>query len=44
MQKLFGLLVIMGCVIGGYLMSGGSLSSFWQPGEIIIILAQVSGP
>ncbi|HIH7426510.1 TPA: flagellar motor stator protein MotA [Yersinia enterocolitica] len=37
MQKLIGLLVIMACVIGGYIMSGGILSSFWQPGEIIII-------
>ncbi|ABG15006.1 flagellar motor stator protein MotA [Yersinia pestis] len=43
MQKLFGLLVIMGCVIGGYLMSGGSLSSFWQPGEIIIIFGSGIG-
>ncbi|WP_404273267.1 flagellar motor stator protein MotA [Yersinia similis] len=38
MQKVFGLLVIMVCVIGGYLMSGGVLASFWQPGEIIIIV------
>ncbi|BFI44229.1 flagellar motor protein MotA [Yersinia pseudotuberculosis] len=38
MQKIFGLLVIMVCVIGGYLMSGGVLASFWQPGEIIIIV------
>ncbi|WP_342221735.1 flagellar motor stator protein MotA [Candidatus Fukatsuia endosymbiont of Tuberolachnus salignus] len=37
MQKLLGLIIIMFCVIGGYLMSGGILSSFWQPGEIIII-------
>ena len=38
MQKLLGILIIMGCVVGGFIMSGGSLSSFWQPGEIIIIL------
>ncbi|MGL5700707.1 MAG: flagellar motor stator protein MotA [Kluyvera sp.] len=38
MQKLLGIVIIMGCVVGGFLMSGGQLSSFWQPGEIIIIL------
>lgn len=43
MQKIFGLLVIMVCVIGGYLMSGGVLSSFWQPGEIIIIFGSGIG-
>lgn len=43
MQKLFGLLVIMICVIGGYIMSGGILSSFWQPGEIIIIFGSGIG-
>ncbi|EKN6178726.1 flagellar motor stator protein MotA [Yersinia enterocolitica] len=43
MQKLFGLLVIMVCVIGGYIMSGGILSSFWQPGEIIIIFGSGIG-
>ena len=38
MQKFFGIVIIMGCVVGGFLMSGGHLASFWQPGEIIIIL------
>ncbi|WP_052285066.1 flagellar motor stator protein MotA [Kluyvera genomosp. 1] len=38
MQKLFGIIIIMACVVGGFIMSGGQLSSFWQPGEIIIIL------
>lgn len=38
MQKFFGIVIILGCVVGGFLMSGGHLSSFWQPGEIIIIL------
>lgn len=38
MQKIFGIIIIMGCVVGGFIMSGGQLSSFWQPGEIIIIL------
>ncbi|MBE4854329.1 flagellar motor stator protein MotA [Enterobacter cloacae complex sp. P40RS] len=38
MQKFFGIVIILGCVVGGFLMSGGHLASFWQPGEIIIIL------
>lgn len=38
MQKLLGLIIIFGCVIGGFIMSGGRLASFWQPGEIVIIL------
>jgi len=38
MQKILGVFIIFGCVIGGFMMSGGNLSSFWQPGEIIIIL------
>lgn len=38
MQKLIGLVVVLGCVVGGYMMSGGRISAFWQPGELIIIL------
>ncbi|PWW00805.1 flagellar motor stator protein MotA [Mangrovibacter plantisponsor] len=38
MQKFIGLIVIMVCVVGGFLMSGGRMAAFWQPGEIIIIL------
>ena len=43
MQKIFGIIIIMGCVVGGFIMSGGQLSSFWQPGEIIIILGAGMG-
>ncbi|MDN6228689.1 MAG: flagellar motor stator protein MotA, partial [Enterobacterales bacterium] len=38
MQKLLGLIIIFVCVLGGFIMSGGRLASFWQPGEIVIIL------
>lgn len=38
MQKLLGVIIILFCVVGGYIMSGGHIASFWQPGEIIIIL------
>ncbi len=43
MQKLLGIIIIMACVVGGFIMSGGHLSSFWQPGEIIIILGAGMG-
>jgi len=38
MQKFFGIFIILACVVGGFIMSGGCVSSFWQPGEIIIIV------
>lgn len=38
MQKIFGLLVVLGCVFGGYFESGGQLVAIWQPAEIVIIL------
>jgi len=38
MQKFFGIFIILACVVGGFIMSGGRISSFWQPGEIIIIV------
>ncbi|MGO1309518.1 MAG: flagellar motor stator protein MotA [Kluyvera intermedia] len=43
MQKLLGIVIIMACVVGGFIMSGGHLASFWQPGEIIIILGAGMG-
>lgn len=43
MQKFLGIFIIFACVVGGFLMSGGRLASFWQPGEIIIILGAGMG-
>ena len=43
MQKLLGIFIIFACVVGGFIMSGGRLASFWQPGEIIIILGAGMG-
>lgn len=43
MQKILGLLVVLGCVAGGYLHAGGLLSAFWQPGELLIILGSGAG-
>ncbi|EEX6272824.1 flagellar motor stator protein MotA, partial [Escherichia coli] len=38
MQKILGLLVVFGCVFGGYFEAGGQLVAIWQPAEMIIIL------
>ena len=38
MQKLLGIMIIVACVIGGYLMAHGQLSMLWQPAEMVIIL------
>lgn len=38
MQKLLGAFIIIGCVLGGYVMAHGQLATLWQPAEIIIIL------
>ncbi|NWA61759.1 flagellar motor stator protein MotA [Pantoea sp. B9002] len=43
MQKLIGLLVVLGSVVGGYMHAGGLLSAFWQPGELVIILGSGAG-
>lgn len=38
MQSLVGIIVILGCVFGGFLMDGGSLKVIWQPLELVIII------
>lgn len=38
MQKLLGMLIVFGCVFGGYIAAGGKIVAIWQPAEIIIIL------
>jgi chemotaxis protein MotA len=37
-SKPFSILVILGSMIGGFLMAGGSLISLWHPAELVIIL------
>lgn len=37
MKFIIGMVVIMGSVIGGYILSHGELSSLWQPFELLII-------
>ena len=37
MFVIIGLLVVIGSIIGGYLMVGGHLAVLWQPAELVII-------
>ncbi|WP_017939008.1 flagellar motor stator protein MotA [Zestomonas thermotolerans] len=38
MQKVLGALIIVICVLGGYLLAHGDLAVLWQPAEAVIIL------
>lgn len=37
MQQLVGIAIVLGCVFGGFLLSGGALQVIWQPVELLII-------
>lgn len=43
MLFLIGVITVIGCVIGGYLMHHGSLAVLWQPNEALIILGAATG-
>lgn len=43
MFAIIGLVVVMGAVIGGYLLEGGNLHVLWQPVELLIILGSGIG-
>lgn len=43
MQKLLGALIIVLCVLGGYAMANGDMSTLWQPAEMVIILGAAIG-
>ncbi len=43
MLKLVGLVVVLGSVLGGYLLSHGQLMALWQPYELLIILGAAIG-
>lgn len=40
---LIGLVIVLGCVIGGYAAPGGHLAVLWQPFEFIIIIGAAIG-
>ncbi len=37
MNLILGIVVVMGCVLGGFAAHGGQLAALWQPSEIVII-------
>ncbi|HVK99340.1 MAG TPA: flagellar motor stator protein MotA [Dongiaceae bacterium] len=43
MLKLAGLAVVLGSVLGGYMLSHGQLLALWQPYELLIILGAAIG-
>lgn len=43
MLVLIGSIVVIGCVVGGFLMSHGKLGALWQPDELIIIFGGAIG-
>ena len=43
MNFIIGLVVSMGCVVGGFVASGGHMGVIWQPYEMIIILGAALG-
>lgn len=43
MLKLFGAFIIVGSVLGGYVMANGDLRVLWQPAETVIIVGAALG-
>ncbi|SDG90574.1 chemotaxis protein MotA [Vibrio xiamenensis] len=43
MQKFLGVIIVLGCVFGGYLWAGGKLIAMWQPAELLIIAGAALG-
>ena len=43
MRLIIGMLVVIGCVVGGYLGVGGHMMVLWQPFEFVIILGAAIG-
>ena len=40
---IIGLIVVLGCVFGAFVMDGGKILALWQPGEFITILGAAAG-
>lgn len=38
MQAFVGILIVLGCVFGGFMLHGGSFKVIWQPVELLIIV------
>ncbi|KVO87708.1 flagellar motor stator protein MotA [Burkholderia ubonensis] len=43
MQQIFGILIVLACVFGGFVFMGGSFGTLWQPVELLIIVGAAAG-
>ncbi|CAN7758192.1 MULTISPECIES: flagellar motor stator protein MotA [unclassified Caballeronia] len=43
MQQIFGIFVVLACVLGGFMFMGGDFSMLWQPTELVIIVGAAVG-
>lgn len=43
MQPIVGIVIVLGCVFGGFVMGGGALRVLWEPIEILIITGAAFG-
>jgi chemotaxis protein MotA len=43
MQQIFGIVIVLGCVFGGFAFMGGTASAIWQPVELLIIAGAALG-
>lgn len=43
MNLIVGILVVLGCVLGGFAVHGGQLAALWQPSEVLIICGAAAG-
>lgn len=43
MQKLIGLILVLSCVFGGFVLAKGNLAALWQPAEMLIIVGAALG-
>ncbi|HSI50163.1 MAG TPA: flagellar motor stator protein MotA [Ideonella sp.] len=43
MQSILGILIIVGCVFGGYMIHDGDMKMIWQPTELLIIVGAGAG-
>jgi chemotaxis protein MotA len=40
---IIGILIVLGCVFGGFALMGGSVGAIWHPIELVIILGAGAG-
>ena len=43
MLQIIGSVIVLGCVLGGFIMEGGHILALWHPSEIIIIVGAALG-